>query len=61
MQWGFSPQIETTGGILLFNSGQSNATFTAVSDAAIPEPITVMSAVIGFGMIGGYIRKRRAA
>ncbi len=28
---------------------------------AVPEPLTVMSALIGLGMIGGYIKKRRAA
>ena len=28
--------------------------------AVVPEPLTIMSALIGLGMIGGYARKRRA-
>ncbi len=40
-----------------------DVTIEVTPDAAtvVPEPVTVLSALIGLGMLGGYIRKRRLA
>lgn len=51
-QWTFTPQINTTGGILIFNNGFSDATFTAV-----PEPASLAIFVVG-GM-ALIVRRRR--
>ena len=52
LQWTFTPQINTTGGILIFNNGFSDATFTAV-----PEPASLAIFVVG-GM-ALIVRRRR--
>jgi hypothetical protein len=36
-------------------------TLEQVEDPIIPEPMTMLSALLGLGALGGYIRKRRAA
>jgi len=47
------------------HSENNNIGFRVASEVSdpgvIPEPLTIMSAIIGLGMIGGYVRKRRAA
>jgi len=52
LQWTSTPLIDTTGGILKFDSSTSNATFTAV-----PEPGTVL--LVGLGSLA-LLRKRGA-
>lgn len=52
LQWTNTPQINTTGGILIFNIGSSDATFTAV-----PEPATL--AMFAAGGMGLMVRRRR--
>jgi hypothetical protein len=37
VQWGFLPQINTSGGILIFDDGSFPATFTAISPPVIPS------------------------
>ena len=49
LQWSLIPQIDTTGGILIFNDGPSTATFTA-----IPEP----AALSLLGALGLVLRRR---
>lgn len=54
LQWDMSPQIDTTGGILLFNTDSDvGATFTAV-----PEPATIC--LLGLGGLG-LLRRRKSA
>ena len=49
-------------GIVSYGSNVTFYEMTVISEnAPVPEPLTVMSALIGLGMIGGYVRKRRAA
>ncbi len=54
VQWDMSPQINTTGGILFFNTDSDvGATFTAV-----PEPATIC--LLGLGGLG-LLRRRKSA
>ena len=52
-QWtGYSPLIDTTGGILIFNTGSCIGTFRAV-----PEPATLSLLALGFGAV--LMRRRK--
>jgi hypothetical protein len=58
LQWTNSPVV-TDGGVLIFNSGSTAATFTATV-TAVPEPLTL--ALFGAGLAGlAVIRRRRKA
>ena len=46
IQWSSLPQINTTGGILLFNTASTDTTFTAPV-AAVPEPGVTTLAFLG--------------
>lgn len=52
LQWAGTPQINTTGGILIFDDGPSDTTFTVV-----PEPGTL--AIFAVGGMGLMARRRR--
>jgi hypothetical protein len=61
IQWADAPQINTSGGILIFNDRvASSATFTAVVAAdAVPEPATLTMFGLGaLGFVGGALRRR---
>lgn len=51
LQWQLNPQINTSGGILIFNNGTSPATFQA-----IPEPASAV--LVGLGALAGLLRRR---
>ncbi|MFA5252105.1 MAG: PEP-CTERM sorting domain-containing protein [Phycisphaerae bacterium] len=51
VQWTYTPLINTTGGILEFDNGTYNATFTAV-----PEPATMC--LLGLGALSLVRRKK---
>lgn len=51
LQWTLSPQIDTTGGILVFNDGTCPTTYTVV-----PEPAT-LSLLALVGMLTGRCRR----
>ena len=51
-QWTSNPQIVTTGGILILDSGESRARFTAI----VPEPSTC---ALAFTSVCAAIRRRR--
>lgn len=57
MQWGSGDGvIDTSGGVLTFSNGFSDATFTA---AVVPEPSTVL--LMGAGLFGLLAWSRRSA
>lgn len=53
LQWLSSP-VNTTGGVLVFNSGQTQATF----QARVPEPMTLT--LLGVGLAAIARRRARA-
>lgn len=55
LQWSLFPQIDTTGGILMFNNGTSRATFTAT---IIPAPASTTLGLIGLAA-AAVLRRRR--
>ena len=50
LQWSMTPLIDTTGGVLIFDDGDYNVTFTAT-----PEPTTLLL----FGLGGLMLRRKR--
>lgn len=57
LQWDINPLIDTTGGVLLFNDGGTEAVFTAVvGDQPIPEPSTML--LLGVGLVAAARRLR---
>jgi hypothetical protein len=58
----FRASVDTSAGPLVFSQGfeDSSATFSAtLLGAAVPEPVTWTMMLIGFGLIGGAIRRKR--
>jgi hypothetical protein len=55
LQW-TSSDVVTTGGVLVFNSGATAATFQAVVNGEIPEPATML--LVGGGLLAGAVRRR---
>ena len=53
LQWTNSP-VNTTGGVLVFNNGNSTSSFTATVGA--PEPATLL--LLGVGAVCGGLRRR---
>jgi hypothetical protein len=45
-QWGFEPQINTSGGILFFNDATPEATFTAIPEPSSASFLAVMASVL---------------
>jgi hypothetical protein len=55
IQWTSTPLINTTGGILIFNSDYStNATFTM---SVVPVPGAVLLGILGLGVVGVKLRR----
>jgi hypothetical protein len=53
-QWDVFPQINTTGGLLVFDDGTPGATFTATM---VPVPGAVLLGILGLGAAGVKLRK----
>lgn len=59
LQWTLS-DVVTSGGVLVFDSGQGRAVFTATAAGAVPVPASIV--LIGLGLVGmGYEGRRKAA
>ncbi len=58
LQWTQNPQINTTGGILIFNDGSTASTFTATVGArAVPEPASLLLVGAGLFVLARRLRQ----
>jgi hypothetical protein len=60
LAWGFTIGALSQDGVHLASNSVDNATLTVTSSAAVPEPATWALMLLGFGALGGALRRRRA-